>query len=337
MKTMCAAIDVDNFGRILVKNLKLTNMVSITYLFFLLALFLLLTFSCKTAPKTVFTMPDEADSIPLDSGAFGYIFADVQNSKSILQYINLSGMNDDKQFQQMLDSTQFAVIAVYSPQSPRRYQLATWGNYPSSRAKMALGASKGWKKMRSTASKDWYWHNDQQRLSIAINPKQAFVLAVRSSADASVDLSTDPFSAAPGVTVPEDFGAFSKDAVFSCWFDNPGPIINQKIQAMGIPFEFPAQRFFISLFPVDEKQQEEQRYQTRLKLQFSNEIQARGLATVFNIARNFLSPQANSDDTAVLASILFANPPVLDGKNLNISTAALSGRELALLFNIFSL
>jgi hypothetical protein len=280
-------------------------------------------------------MPDETTSIPLDTGALGYIFADVKNARPILEYVSFNGM-DNKQLQQMLDVTQFAAAAVYPPQSPRRYQLAAWGSYPSSRAKMALGFSNDWKQIRSPSSGAMYWYSGQQRLSIAINAKQAFVLAVsgNSSADAP---STDPFSAAPGVTAPEGFGTFSKDAVLSCWFDNPGPVINEKLQAMGIPFEFPAQRVFISLFPVHEEQQQEQRYQAHLKIQVAGETQARGLATVFNLARNFLVPQGNSDGAAILASILFANPPVLEGKNLNITTAALSGKELALLFKMFSL
>jgi len=302
-------------------------------------LLLLLALSCKTAPKTTTgMMPNENSSIPLDSGALGYIFANVQNSRPILEYINLNGMNNDKQFQQMLDSTQFAVAAMYPPQSPRRYQLVAWGDYPSSRAKMALGASKGWKNLRSAASGNTYWYNEQQRLSIGINPTQAFMLALREnkSADDS-SISTDPFSAASGITVPNGFGAFSKDAVLSCWFENPGPLLNQKLQTMGIPFELPAERIFISLFPVNEEQQKEQRYEARLKIQVSSETQARGLATVFNIARGFLSLQTGSDDMTAFASILFSKAPVLDGKSLNITTAALSGKELALLFRVFSL
>jgi len=302
---------------------------------YLLLLFAFFAFSCKTAPKTIGMMPSENSPIPLDAGALGYIFADVQNSRPILESINFNGMNNDKQFQQMLDSTQFAVLATYPPQSPRRYQLVAWGDYPSSRAKVALGASKGWKNVRSVVSKNMYWYNEQQRLSIALNPTQAFMLALREKSAA--DTSADPFSAAPGVTVPHGFGAFSKDAVFSCWFENPGPFLNQKLQTMGIPFELPAERIFISLFPVNEEQQKEQRYEARLKIQVSSETQARGLATVFNIARSFLSPQADSDDMAAFASILFSKAPVLDGKSLNITTSVLSGRELALLFKVFSL
>jgi len=304
------------------------------YILYFLLLLAFFTFSCKSAPKTTYTMPDENSAIPLDSGAMGYIFADVQKSRPILQYIIFNGMND-KQFQQMLDVTQFAVAAVSPPQSSRRYQLVAWGNYPSSRAKLALGASKGWKKIRSPVSGAWYWHNAQQKISIAINPDQAFVLTVKenNSGELSPDISTDPFSAAAGVTAPKDFGEFSRGAVFSGWFDNPGPVINQKFQAMGIPFELPTERLFISFFPLDEKQ----RYQARLKIQVASERQARALITVFNLARNLLAPQTDSDSVAILASILFANPPVLDGKNLNINTSALSDRELALLLKMFSL
>ena len=159
---------------------------------YLLLLFAFFALSCQSTPKTTFTMPDENSSIPLDAGALGYIFIDVKNSRPILEYINFSGMND-KQFQPILDVTQFAAAALYLPLSPRRYQLAAWGNYPSSRAKMALGASKDWEKIRSPISGDWYWYSEQQKLSIAINQKQAFVLAVRgnSPADALLNISTD--------------------------------------------------------------------------------------------------------------------------------------------------
>jgi len=309
------------------------------YILYLLLLLAFFTLSCKSAPKTTGMMPNENSSIPLDAGALGYIFADVQKSRPILESINFNGMNNDKQFQQMLDSTQFAVLATYPPQSPRRYQLVAWGDYPSSRAKMALGASKGWKNTRSAVSGNAYWYNEQLRLSIGINPTQAFMLALRENkpADASADIPTDPFSAAPGITVPHGFSAFSKDAVFSCWFENPGSFLNQKLQTMGIPFELPAERIFISLSPVNEEQQKEQRYEARLKILVSSETQARGLATVFNIARGFLSLQTGSDDMTVFASILFTKAPVLDGKSLNITTAALSGKELTLLFKVFSL
>jgi len=304
-------------------------------------LLMFLALSCKSAPKTMLTMPDETSSIPLDSGALGYLFIDVKNSRPILQYISFNGM-DDKQFQQMLDSTQFAAAALYSPLSPRRYQLVAWGDYPSSRAKMALGASKDWKKNLS-ASGDSYWYSEQQRLSIAINQKQAAVLAVRkNSADASLNVSTDniptdPFFTAPGVTAPKGFGEISKEAVLSGWFDSPGPVINQKLQSFGVPFELPAERLFISLFPLNEEQQKEQRYQARLNIQLANDRQARALLTVFTLARNFLGPQTDSENLAALASILFANPPTLEGKTLNITTAALTGKELALLLKMFSL
>ena len=305
------------------------------YTLYLLLLFAFFAFSCKSVPKPIGAMPNENTPIPLDAGALGYIFADVQNSRPILESINFNGMNNDKQFQQMLDSTQFAALATYPPQSPRRYQLVAWGDFPSSRAKVAFGASKGWKNIRSAASGNMYWYNEQERLSIALSPTQAFMLALR--VKSAEDTPTDPFSAAPGVTVPQGFGAFSKDAVFSCWFENPGPVLNQKLQAMGVPFELPAERIFLSLFPVNEEQQKEQRYEARLRIQVPSETQARGLVNVFNIARSFLSFQADSGDMAVFASILFSKAPVLDGKSLNITTSVLSDKELALLFKVFSL
>ena len=36
-----------------------------------------------------------------------------------------------------------------------------------------------------------------------------------------------------------------------------------------------------------------------------------------------------------LAALLFANPPVQDGRNLNLRTAVMGAEEIALLFNLF--
>jgi len=299
-------------------------------------LILILLLSCQSAPKTPDIFPDDAGFIPLESGARIYMVTDVQNARPILNQFNFININNE-QFQQMLDQTRFAAAAVYQSESLRRYRLAAWGSYPVSRAKMALGASKDWKKQRSPIADDDYWYSARGDLSIAITAGRAFVAAAAENApDTSPDTPpnspTDPFSAAPGTAIPEGFNEFRKGAVLSCWLDNPGPVINQKVGEMGIPLEIPAQQLFVSLFRVDE-----QRYEARLQIQVANANQARGLAMMFSLARGFLSPSAASDSSAILGSILFANPPAQDGNALNITTAPLSAREISLLFALFSL
>jgi hypothetical protein len=304
----------------------------------LLLLFLFL--SCQTAPKTPDVFPDDAAYIPLNSGASAYIAADIQNARFILNDLDFININDE-QFQQMLDQTQFAVAGIYAPQGARRYQLTAWGSYPASKAKIALGASKGWKKQRSQIAGDDYWYSAKEGLSIAITAGRAFVSVASGNAP---DIPTDPFPVTPGTVIPEGFNQFREGSILSCWFADPGPAINQKLMEMGLPLEIPAQQLFVSLFPEDEENPaekrtaENQRYVAHLQIQVAEETQARALTMMFALVRNFIPLQADANNPATLLPlILFANPPAQDGNNLRITAAPLSAQEIALLLKFFSL
>ena len=108
---------------------------------------------------------------------------------------------------------------------------------------------------------------------------------------------------------------------------------------MGIPIELPAEQLFIGLFPGAEDQPAggEPEYTITIRLQFSNETQARGLTAVLGLARGFFSPGADFTRFGMLAAILFSNPPVQDGKYIDIKTPILSLREVASLFDLFLL
>jgi len=304
----------------------------LSYHFSLLISLFSLLLSCQSAPKTPDIFPDDAKYLPLEPGARAYIVTDVPNAQPILTNLNFVNNINNEQFQQMVDRTRFIAAAVYQAENLRSYRLAAWGDYPSSRAKMALGASKDWKKQRSPITGDNYWYSAQGAYAVALSTGRAFVSAAVGNTPDTPPVPIDPFSAAPGTAIPEGFNEFRRGAVFSCWIDNPGPGINQKLMEMGIPLEIPAQQLFVSLFSVDE-----QRYEARLKIQVAGETQARALATLFSLARGFLSFSAPSDSSAILGSILFANPPVQDGNALNITTAPLSVKDISLLFTMFSL
>jgi len=296
----------------------------------LIGIFFLLN-SCRSAPQTPEVLLNDAGFIPLEPGAYAYIFADMEKAGSVLPYTKFNELMDDKYTKQMLDSTRSAVIAAYLPQSERRFQLAAWGSYPVSGIKMALGASREWKKKRSPAGAS-YWHSVIKQTSLAVDSGQAFALATRTLAPA------EPFAAAPGVEVPEGFGVFRRGAALSCWIENPGPVINQKLEEMQIPLNLPADLLFAALFTADGQAEsdEGQLYKAHLRIQFSGEAQARGLAALFTVAKAFIQPGTDGD-SAALGAILFANPPVQDGRNLDIKTDTLSAGEISLLFKIFSL
>jgi hypothetical protein len=243
---------------------------------------------------------------------------------------------DTKEFKQMLDRTQFAIAAVYpsakaqSVTQQRRFQLCAWGSYPAARANMALGFSKDWKKMRSTNPKATYWYSAVNGISLVLEANRAVVLS---------GTPAYPVAAPPGLSPPEGFNNFQKGSIVSCWVNDPGPLINQKLKEIGIPVDLPADELFISLFPAEKQQGQ---YEAILQIQVSSALLARGVVTAIGFAISFarafmpVSSDDASNGPAVLASILFANWPEQDGNKIIIRSGVLSMREISLLFTMFS-
>jgi hypothetical protein len=117
---------------------------------------------------------------------------------------------------------------------------------------------------------------------------------------------------------------------------------------MNLPLQIPAEQLFVSLFPVppDEEavsaEDGSASYEAHLRIKTPSPSQARGLVTIFSMARLFASNAAGAGDmaappyVAALLPILFAHPPVQDGAFLNIRTAAMDAEAIALLFSLFS-
>ena len=292
--------------------------------------------SCKTAPEFPDPVLGESAFFPLEPGALVYVCADVGEARPILDLLPIMGMSE-KQSKEMLDRTSSAVAAWYPAASGRRFQLAAWGNYPGFRADMAFGADRNWKKQRSAAGLP-YWHSARDGLSVALNAKQAFVAASRD------DVPAGPFSAPPGVEVPEDFGSFRRGALIACWFEEPAALVNRIFAAMELPLQLPAERILLSVFPEGgpaaapegDGETAERRYEALVRMRFSTEAQARGVSALFALAGAFLSG-GMAEGPAALAAVFFAHPPVQDGRNLHLRTAALTEGEIALLFRLFSL
>ena len=307
--------------------------------FFLCSLFsVLCSLSCSTTPSAPDTTLLETGYLPLEPGASAYLFIDVINARPLLDHFSFIPTSNS-QVRQMIDRTHTAVAAVYSPGNERRYQVAAWGRYPVWGAEMALGANRNWKKQRSAIGRATYWYSSSERLSIALDSREILVSA------ATGDSPLDPFPPMPatdvpsGTKIPDDFGEFSRGAILSCWFNNPAPLINQKLREMSLPIELPAEQVFISIFPADEGHNNdgEQKYIANVKIGFPSVTQARGLVAMLNLSRAFFSPNPNSGSSYILAAILFSNPPVQDDRNLILKTNALSAGEISLLFDLFSL
>ncbi|MDR2576317.1 MAG: hypothetical protein LBC52_07740 [Treponema sp.] len=294
--------------------------------------------------------------MPLDKGASAYVLIDVVKARPILEKISYIPTND-KNIKMMIDKTQSAVLAVFSPSSKetRRYQLVSWGNYPASGSSIAFGTNKDWKKRQSASFKTAYWHSDKAQMSVAVNSSRAYVLAAMTKDP------HDPVPSSEGIKIPDGFGEFARGAVFSCWLSDPRSVFNQKLREMGIPLEIPAEQFFVSMFPADGQASVKQpvsasgavsasqpMYEANIKIVVPSAAQARAVANVISFARAFM-PTAPLNDSGsaindsaqnsamALASILFANPVVQEGNSLLIKTPPLGVNEIALLFPMFSL
>ncbi|MCL2440826.1 MAG: hypothetical protein FWD14_03725 [Treponema sp.] len=293
--------------------------ISLFCVIFLSAVF----FSCQSLPKAPQAFLQESRFVPLDTGASVYIFSNVKQARQIIELLPIEELKD-RQIRRMLDRTDFVAAAFFPPGSAKRFQLVTWGNYPSSRIRIAFRSNKNWKE-RTAADGYKYWHSAPDKLSIKLSSRQVFVLASLN------DSPSDPVYRNPGAQIPEGFGDFGQAALLSCWIENPGPAISRLMNEAGVPLRFPVQKLFINFLSAGKSTAgSENIYEAVLRFQFDNPSQARGMAALLNLASGFVS-----DDQFFM--LLTANPPVQNGNNLDIKTAPLGIKELSLLFEIISL
>jgi len=280
---------------------------------------ILLLLSCQTLPQA----PDilsKNDTLPLQSGAAVYLFADAQKVKPLLDILPLEVLND-KQVKNMIDKTNSAMAALFPRDSALQLQLTAWGNYPKSGARMALGSNKSWKKEKS-ASGQTFWYSVNDRASIAIASRQIF------AAVSSADKPPDPF--ASGAKIPDGFSDFfnaQKTSVISCWIENPGPIFQQILHNANLPIRVPVDRLFISLNTAISAQTNQ--YEAVIRLQFENASQARAVAAALRLAGGFT---ARDPDLAIVMLFL-ANPPVQEGRYVDIRTGVMGEDVILQLFS----
>jgi hypothetical protein len=300
--------------------------------------------ACAGAPKPL-DIPLE-NGFPLDSGGLAYVYIDVESARPVLDNINFAGMGESDTAM-ILDRTSYAVAGFYPPESGRTAQFAAWGRYPSGRADFALGASKGWKKLKSE-NRQTFWYSAQNGASVALNTDRAFAAIFPPAV--SGGKVPNPFASPPGTLLPEGFTEFRQGAALAFWLEEPESYLNRFLSAMNLPLQIPAESFMASLLPLpgetlpDGGPPADQLYEALLRVKTPQANQARGLVTLFSMARLFLSQAAkdpdvqSSDaaDTVALLSMLFANQPSQEGAFLTLRTAPMSGNDTALLFKLFS-
>jgi hypothetical protein len=293
---------------------------------------ILLVFSCHSIPDVQNIFSRDVVSIPLERGASVYLLADARQARSIINLLPFDELNDDNA-RQILDRTDFLAAAVYPPQSGRRFHIAGWGNYPNTGAGFAFTFNREWNRLRSAGGSQ-YWHSGANRLSIALDSRQVFAVASINDEPRDPKVNRD-------LDFPAGFNDFrhSDENVFiSGWAGDPSVVVSRVLNEIGVPIRFPVQEFFFVILPSASQESEETRYEAILKMRFENTTYARGTASLLNLAGGFSSSLDTANDTVLLISMLFlANRPVQNDRDINIRTAPLTGNQISLLLEMFSL
>jgi hypothetical protein len=282
-----------------------------------------------------------------------YVVANVPEARPVLDRISIEGYNST-QMAEVLDKTQFAVAALYPPESGRGIRAVTWGKYPNVRAGFAFTMSKDWKRQR-TASGKYYWYAPTHRLSLALSSSQAFaaVAPAQGIADpaarealAAVEMAAGPFTQGPGIEVPEGFNAFREGSYLALWMENPAERLDRFLSALRVPLHIPAEQLmaaFSTLPPVQEPGPDEASgtlHEIKLRITAPSEATARSMMTLFSTARIFIlrsgSPGGMDGETFKLLSLLFTRPVEQEGAFLTLRSPPMDERGIALLFNLFS-
>ena len=271
----------------------------------LLTLFFILLFvSCQTAPKVPGINLETADSLPFESGAYTYIFADAKRARPIIDLLPIEELNNNET-RQLLDRTRFFAAALFSQGNGRRYQIAAQGSYPSSSAAVAMSANKNWQKRRSGSGGE-YWYSPSNGVSVLIGASYAYAAASYSNDP------FEPYTPPPGVVIPKGFNDFRKGSPISCWVTSPLVLLNKMFA--GLPVKSIVSLFF-NLFPMPEE-----KYQAIIRLQFENTSHAKGMAVLLSLASGFSSDP--------LLSAFLTNPPAVNGTALDIRSTPLGEKEI---------
>jgi hypothetical protein len=268
---------------------------------------LIVLLSCKSVPP-VYEVPPKA--LPLDEGASVYICAYAKEAAPIISFIPINIL-ENKEVKMLMDKTEYFCAALFPVKSKKIMQISAFGDYPSAGVRMALGANKNWKKMKS----DWY--SDMKRTSVHITPKLAFASVWESDPENPVSSSL--------INYPE---GLDKDAPLSCWIDDPGKIMSDFTEKLNIPLQFPIEKIFAAFFVEDNS------YRVNLKLKFANTSHARALTGIINMARLFAGQDISGDDvTRMLFKLFFSRAPAQNDNYVIIDPPLLNESGMKILFN----
>ena len=286
--------------------------------------------SCQSVPKTPDPFINQVSSIPLESGAYAYALIDVDGSRPVLDLLPMQGI-DKKQVRLILDRTDSMAVALYSPDSERRFQIAAWGSVAPSQGRLIFGASKDWKKEKCPL-RHTYWNSKTGNISVAIGMRQAYAAQSAGSAPPV------PCTHSSGTELPEGFSNFSRGSVMSCWIENPGAAVNKIFSELNVPVTLPAEYLYLCLFPAADTEAANSGglYEMSVRIQTPGATQARSLVRIISLARLFSGGFSSAGILQPVLEFFFSADPVQDDKYIIIKTTPVSSRDIALLIEAIS-
>jgi hypothetical protein len=254
----------------------------------------------------------------LPPGAAAYLWADVKESRPLLDALSFEGFNA-KDAAQILDRTDTAAAAFFK--GPPRFFFACRGNYPNLRAGISMAFSKDWARVKSPSGGGRYWHSPAYGLGLVLGPASALA----SGGDPLI-----PQKLLPG-DIPAAFSAFrTAPLAVAGWVPSPQEPLNNFLASQGVPIRIPAEDLFFGASAG----QDEGAWELVFRVRTRSVNQARALVSLFALARLAVAGGGSALDAI---RPLFANLPVQDGDSLTLRSAPMNEKEIAALFSMAAL
>ncbi|MCL2007743.1 MAG: hypothetical protein FWG77_06610 [Treponema sp.] len=285
--------------------------------------------SCASAPRVSIPAPGE-ESLLLPTGGNVYIVADAITGRPLLDLLSPVDLNHPD-IASMIDRTDTMAAALYPASSDRNFFLAALGTFPGTSANFSFLFSRGWRR-QSSAGSGSYWFSREENIAISLSSN-----LIRVS-------NTDPIANFQTERPPPGLAEFGRGMPLIGWMPSPADFLNGFFTFLGIPIQIPAEEFFFSA--SQPWPDEDEYWELLFRIKTPSELHARSILALFTVARlavfqgmvpseDFIS--GISINPREFASLLLANLPERDVDILLLRTNPMTARQMALLFNMFTL
>jgi len=294
--------------------------------YFRFFIFLFFIFLCKPImTEDLYEVPEIVvygeGFIPLDTGAFVYVFADTKTMRPIIDIVPISQLKS-WQAAQVIDRTDIAIAALFTSDTGRFFQVVGFGSYPNLIVNVALAIDKNWKYL--FFGDEHYWYSEKDRLSVSLGSEEVYIVQWRRTRMKAM-------YEEPGVKMPEGFVAFrhrsGEPAPLSLWLENQNSILNRLLSGEGIAVNLPIERLFLNLYHVENKV-----FKAELMLQTGSPLYQEDFVMYYSPVET--ESEFEKPDS-VLKTLFFANPPVRRDRNIEFQPVILSEEEIGSLLKVF--